>query len=98
MFLATSGCPNQTPYPTARSRISGLSLSLLHLHTPDKVMACPKPQRILAMPGLELGLSGQAGPMTPYFLHQGCRLPQETGTRGTPQTAPISIQQPSDWA
>ena len=40
--------PIQTPPPTAGPRMPGPRLSLLHLHTPDKVRACPNPQRVLA--------------------------------------------------
>lgn len=50
------GHPFQTPPPAAGPRISGLRLSLLHLHTPDKVGAGPNPQRVLDRQGWGRGL------------------------------------------
>lgn len=89
------GHPTHIPLPTAGPRISRWRLSLLHLHTPDQGSACPNPQRSWPCQAWELGPSGQAGlgegPTTPSFQ------PQETGTRGAPHPAPISIQKPLNW-
>lgn len=53
---------------------------------------CPNPQKVLATPGLEVGplWPGRAGGGACDSLqHQGCRSPQETGTRGAPQPTAI---------
>lgn len=65
------------PHP-AGPGISGLRLSLLHLHTPDKVGACPNPQRVPARQGWG------RGPRRPPPSTKVVCCPKKLGPAGHP--------------